>query len=74
MEITINETGLTIIFGIFILISLYVFGVLCFLIYRIYRRIVYKENIIVSKIFKDPLIGIADLVGYMFVGIIRLFT
>lgn len=74
MEITINETGLTILFGIFFLIALYVFAVLCFLTYRIYKRIVYGEKIIVSKLFKDPLIGFADIIAYMFVGVIRLFV
>lgn len=49
MEITISETGLSIIFLLIMLISLYIFGLIVFFIYRLYRKFKYEEKIVYSE-------------------------
>lgn len=71
MEITISETGLSIIFLLIMLISLYIFGLIVFFIYRLYRKFKYDEKIVYSKLFKEPIIGVADFLGYALASILR---
>lgn len=71
MEITINETGLTVIFILLFLFALYIAGFLSFLTYRIFRRIKYSEKINYSKLLKEPLMGVADMLGYIIASILR---